>query len=109
LDIYYSVSADVPGTITDYYVDWGDGAGMDDFTSNGDQTHVYAGSETATTDYTITIHLAIADGVYVNTATLGTTVDDVAPVMSLDDPGTAATTTLPAPPGPPPAMMTRSR
>ncbi|HVV72764.1 MAG TPA: fibronectin type III domain-containing protein, partial [Verrucomicrobiae bacterium] len=85
-----SVSGDITDTITDYYVDWGDGTGLDDFTSAGGQTHVYAGSTDATTDYTITVHL-VGAGTWVDTASAAVTVDDVAPVVTLDDPGTTTT------------------
>jgi hypothetical protein len=70
------------------------GGSKDDFTFTGDQTHVYAGSETAASDYTITIHPATVDGVYVNASTIGVTVDDVAPAVTLDDPGTTTTTPM---------------
>src|SRR5580698_2768472 len=73
-------------TITGYDIDWGDGIGFASGVSPGAQTYTYAGTADSSTDYTITVHVLTADGVYVSTATKTITVNDTAPVVTVDDP-----------------------
>jgi len=80
-----AVSPNIPATVTGFFVDWGDGW-YDEISVAGPLSHTYGGTELLTTNYTISVHLMTASGVYIHTATKGVAVADVPPVVTFNDP-----------------------
>lgn len=67
------------GTVTQYSVDWGDGT-TDVYTTAGAKTHTYADGTAART---IAVGLTDGSGTYASVSTLGVTVNNVAPTLTL--------------------------
>jgi hypothetical protein len=67
-------------TVTQWIVHWGDGQ-TDNFTSDGDKTHVYADGPNL---YTIRVDLTDEDGTHLNAGSKDVTVNNVAPSVAAD-------------------------
>jgi len=106
-----SVSSDIPDTITDYIVDWGDGIGLDDFDSAGAKSYTYGGAPTIRT-ITRSPSTSSEKTAPISSLPLNPSPSPTAskpPPSTASPPAAPTATSSPGPTTPPPPITTKSK